>query len=130
MMKELKTKDRKLVAIQDPHLHISEDYHIFNMVLVMEEVKESSERVIDENNHKGVYVVRQPSNVLKPFSGHCWPGPSIWLDYLQHKVRAFWSALYYYHYDEGFGEDVYAWNDMNEPSVFNAAETTFPRGVM
>ena len=63
----------------------------------------------------------------KPFIGDCWPGTSIWLDYLNPKGREYWASLYSLDKYQETTKDVFIWNDMNEPSVFNSFETTMPK---
>ena len=57
----------------------------------------------------GVKVI----NVL--ISGEVWPGPCVFPDYTQSKVRSWWGSLvkdFIYNGVDGI------WNDMNEPAVF------------
>lgn len=53
--------------------------------------------------------------------GSCWPGNSVWLDYLNPEVRQYYADLYSY---ENFVKTTPTlagiWNDMNEPAVFTA----------
>jgi alpha 1,3-glucosidase len=62
--------------------------------------------------------------------GNCWPGQSVWPDFLQKRVRKVWASLYSEDILESFGKNFYAWNDMNEPSVFDRPELTFPKEVL
>jgi alpha-glucosidase (family GH31 glycosyl hydrolase) len=61
------------------------------------------------------------------FIGDCWPGKSSWIDFLNQDAQNYWSTLYGYDKFNGTTQDYYAWNDMNEPSVFNAEELTLPK---
>ncbi|KAH9687559.1 Heteroglycan glucosidase 1 [Citrus sinensis] len=50
-----------------------------------------------------------------PFIGEVWPGPCVFPDYTQSKVRSWWASLvkdFIYNGVDGI------WNDMNEPAVF------------
>ncbi len=57
------------------------------------------------------------------FTGEVWPGPAVFPDFARADVRAWWGTLY-----EGFAAIGVAgfWNDMNEPSVFDAPGKTIP----
>jgi len=61
------------------------------------------------------------------FSGIVWPGPSVFPDFTREATRQWWGGLY-----RGFVSDGVAgfWNDMNEPSVFNTPNKTFPLDVV
>jgi alpha-glucosidase len=54
------------------------------------------------------------------FVGPVWPGPSAFPDFAQQRTRTWWGSLYK-RFDH-IGIDGF-WNDMNEPSVFNAIKT-------
>jgi len=61
------------------------------------------------------------------FSGIVWPGPSVFPDFTRKATRQWWGGLY-----RGFVSEGVAgfWNDMNEPSVFNTPNKTFPLDVV
>jgi alpha-glucosidase len=61
------------------------------------------------------------------FSGIVWPGPSVFPDFTRQATREWWGGLY-----RGFVSDGVAGflNDMNEPSVFNTPNKTFPLDVV
>jgi alpha-glucosidase len=61
------------------------------------------------------------------FSGVVWPGPSVFPDFTRQATREWWGELY-----RPFVSDGVAgfWNDMNEPSVFNTPNKTFPLDVV
>lgn len=58
------------------------------------------------------------------YEGHCWPGGSMYLDFLNPAVRDFWAKNFAFDHYKGSTEDVFTWNDMNEPSVFSGPELT------
>lgn len=62
--------------------------------------------------------------------GWCWPGSSSYLDYLNPAVREYYSGRYKLSNYQGTTEDVFIWNDMNEPSVFNGPEVTMPKDCL
>ncbi|GAY56618.1 hypothetical protein CUMW_173290 [Citrus unshiu] len=52
-----------------------------------------------------------------------WPGPCVFPDYTQSKVRSWWASLvkdFIYNGVDGI------WNDMNEPAVFQSVTKTMP----
>ncbi|XP_006432805.2 lysosomal alpha-glucosidase [Citrus clementina] len=58
-----------------------------------------------------------------PFIGEVWPGPCVFPDYTQSKVRSWWGSLvkdFIYNGVDGI------WNDMNEPAVFKSVTKTMP----
>ena len=53
--------------------------------------------------------------------GKCWPGESVWVDYLNENAQNFWKSLYKYDFFNGTDFSYGMWNDMNEPSVFKGS---------
>ncbi len=60
------------------------------------------------------------------YSGKVWPGASVFPDFTWAPARAWWGTLYKNFVDLGVAG---FWNDMNEPSVFQA-ERTMPLDVV
>jgi alpha-glucosidase len=54
------------------------------------------------------------------FVGKVWPGPSVFPDFTDRKARTWWGTNFKAFLDAGVAG---FWNDMNEPSVFNAIGT-------
>jgi len=52
------------------------------------------------------------------------PGSSAWLDFVDPAVREYWASRFTMENYVGSTLDLFTWNDMNEPSVFNAPEVT------
>lgn len=63
-------------------------------------------------------------------TGWCWPGSSSYLDLLNPVVRSYLSAQYLLENYHGSTLDLYIWNDMNEPSVFNGPEVTMHKDCL
>ncbi|HEX4155876.1 MAG TPA: glycoside hydrolase family 31 protein [Acidobacteriaceae bacterium] len=61
------------------------------------------------------------------FSGIVWPGPSVFPDFTRKATREWWGGLYRQFVSDGVAG---FWNDMNEPSVFNTPNKTFPLDVI
>jgi alpha-glucosidase len=66
----------------------------------------------------GYYFVKNADGSL--YVGPVWPGPSVFPDFTQQQTRAWWGTLY--KSLDAMGVDGF-WNDMGEPSVFNALKT-------
>jgi len=52
-----------------------------------------------------------------------WPGPSVFPDFTEARVRDWWGGLYRAFVDDGIAG---FWNDMNEPAVFGTPTKTMP----
>ena len=99
MIKRLKNNKRRLICINDPHIKEDDNYPIF---------KEGKEKNYFVKDSKG-----------EPYVNLCWPGKSCWLDFTNPEVRDYWASLYHYKNFPYSTRDVHAWNDMNEPAVFD-----------
>ncbi|KAK5133891.1 hypothetical protein LTR08_007120 [Meristemomyces frigidus] len=107
MNKQLDEHERKLVAIIDPHIKNEANYPI-----------------VEELKSKDLAVHNKDDNI---YEGWCWPGSSYWIDCFSPKGREWWKGLFRYDKFKGTAKNVFIWNDMNEPSVFNGPETTMPK---
>lgn len=107
MQRNLTARGRKLVVIVDPHIKRDSTYFLHN----------------DATNN-GYYVKNKDNN---DYEGWCWPGSSSYLDFFNPEVRSYYSSRYRLDKFEGSTEDLFIWNDMNEPSVFNGPEVTMPK---
>ena len=107
MQKQLDEHERKLVAIIDPHIKNEGGYHI-----------------VDELKSKDLAIKNKDGNI---YEGWCWPGSSHWIDCFNPKGREWWKSLFRYDKFKGSAKNMFIWNDMNEPSVFNGPETTAPK---
>jgi alpha-glucosidase (family GH31 glycosyl hydrolase) len=70
-----------------------------------------------QGNIKNIFI-RGP-DALTNFEGECWPGKSVWIDYLNTNAQEFWGSLYLRSNFLGSNYLYGTWNDMDEPSVFN-----------
>lgn len=61
------------------------------------------------------------------FIGWCWPGASSYPDLFDPVVRKYLADQYLLENFKTTTNDVFIWNDMNEPSVFNGPEITMPK---
>lgn len=109
--KNLSSRGRRLIAIIDPHIKKEDGYDIY------EEAKSMDFWIKDVDKEKS-------------YEGWCWPGASLWPDFLCPKVRDWWASKFEPSYFPGEANTlVDIWNDMNEPSVFNGPEVTAPRDL-
>ncbi|KZF20312.1 glycoside hydrolase family 31 protein [Xylona heveae TC161] len=107
MQKQLDLRDRKLVAIIDPHIK-----------------NEKGFRISEELKGKNLAVMNKDGNI---YEGWCWPGSSNWVDCFNPAAIAWWKTLFKYDAWKGSAPNTFLWNDMNEPSVFNGPEVTMPK---
>ena len=110
MEKQLDETERKLVVIIDPHIKNTGGYS-----------------VVDEMKSKDLAVKNKENNI---FEGWCWPGSSHWIDAFNPAARTWWKSLFTYEKFKGTMSNVWLWNDMNEPSVFNGPEVTMTKDNM
>ncbi|CAN6662995.1 glucosidase 2 subunit alpha [Trichomonascus vanleenenianus] len=104
----LAQKKRKLVTIIDPHVKADEKFELFA-----------------EMSKKNLAVLNKDG---KPFRGHCWPGDSVWIDGFNEEAQKVWKE-HHATFVEG-ADNVFIWNDMNEPSVFEGPEHTFDKSAI
>eukprot|EP00088_Acartia_fossae_P032112 TRINITY_DN3291_c0_g1_i2.p1 TRINITY_DN3291_c0_g1~~TRINITY_DN3291_c0_g1_i2.p1 ORF type:complete len:896 (-),score=202.34 TRINITY_DN3291_c0_g1_i2:157-2844(-) len=107
MVENLVSKGRKLVTIVDPHIKKDSGYWVHN-----------------DLTSKGLYTKNSDGG---DYEGWCWPGASYYPDFLNKDARDYFAEQYKLENYKGSTLDVYTWNDMNEPSVFNGPEVTMPK---
>lgn len=93
----------KVVTIIDPGIKDQKGYPVY-----------------DSGIRNDVFVKKPDGNY---FVGQVWPGDCVFPDFLNEKTRQWWGDQYKPLVE--FGVDGF-WNDMNEPSVFNSPNKTFP----
>ncbi|XP_061541216.1 neutral alpha-glucosidase AB isoform X2 [Phycodurus eques] len=104
MLQGLMDKKRKMVTIVDPHIKVDSSYKIHN-----------------EIKSRGFYTKTKDGS---DYEGWCWPGSAGYPDFSREDMRAWWASMFAFDQYEGTMENLYTWNDMNEPSVFNGPEIT------
>lgn len=102
---------RRLVVINDPHIAVNEDYFVYARGMEIQSAPQT------QGNIKNIFI-RGP-DALTNFEGDCWPGLSVWIDYLNTNAQDFWGSLYLRSNFVGSNFLYGTWNDMNEPSVFH-----------
>ncbi|MBN3273748.1 GANAB glucosidase, partial [Polyodon spathula] len=110
MQQGLQAKRRKMVAIVDPHIKVDSDYKIHKEV-----------------RSRGFYTKTKDGS---DYEGWCWPGTAGYPDFTDPEMRSWWSSMFSYDQYEGSTENLYIWNDMNEPSVFNGPEVTMHKDAV
>ncbi|KAI5780831.1 glycosyl hydrolases family 31-domain-containing protein [Geopyxis carbonaria] len=108
MQDTLAKRDRKLVAIIDPHIKNENGYDISKQM-----------------NDQGLAVKDKEGE--KSYDGWCWPGSSHWVDCFNPAAIKWWKSLFDIKTFPFATPNLHIWNDMNEPSVFNGPETTMPK---
>ncbi|KAL3097089.1 hypothetical protein niasHS_002805 [Heterodera schachtii] len=111
MIQEIESKGRRLVTVIDPHIKKDDNYPIYT-----------------EARDKGYFVKKADGQT--DYEAHCWPGASMWLDFLSADVRNFWAEKFALDQYKGTTENVFTWNDMNEPSVFTGPEITMHKDAL
>lgn len=107
MEQQLDDSERKLVVLIDPHFKNKDDYW-----------------VVKELDNKGLATRTKDGDI---YEGWCWPGASHWVDSFNPDVLKWWTTLFKYDNFKGTLPNVFIWNDMNEPAVFNGPEITMPK---
>jgi alpha 1,3-glucosidase len=92
MMEDLNATMRKAVVISDPHIRKNDSYYLYQVFKQLENTTSESS-IVSKDNYlvKDSYKFNQDDDT---FVGNCWPGNSVWPDYLQTKVRQLWATLY------------------------------------
>jgi len=110
MQRNISRHGRKMVTIVDPHIKRDNNYPVNK-----------------EANDKGLYIKTKDGST---FDGWCWPGSSSYLDFTSPSVRAWWAEQFRLDKYLGSTLDLFTWNDMNEPSVFNGPEVSMQKDAM
>ncbi|XP_065877970.1 uncharacterized protein [Euphorbia lathyris] len=93
----------KAIWMLDPGMKCEEGYHIY------------------DSGFKSDAWIQTAAG--EPFIGEVWPGPCVFPDYTQSKVRSWWANLVKDFISNGVDG---IWNDMNEPAVFKSVTKTMP----
>ena len=86
--------------------------------------KEQKGKMFGGTIKRDAFVHRADGSV---YVGPVWPGPSVFPDFTQTKVRDWYGTLFADQVKMGVAG---AWNDMNEPAIFNTPTKTMPADVM
>lgn len=105
------TRRQQLVAIVDPHFKRDDNYHVY---------KEARDNDL---------LVKQ-SDGKNDFEGWCWSGSSAWVDWFNPKSWDWWKNMLSYERFQDSTPNLFIWNDMNEPSIFNGPEITMQKDTI
>ena len=119
MNQEIEDAGRFITVILDPHIQHNDDYFVFG------EGEDYQSQVYDTDGGL-INVFVKDADTDDDFVGTCWPGDSVWVDFLNEKAQEYWGNLYGYNKFVGSSKIYHAWNDMNEPSVFDGPLKTIP----
>lgn len=107
MVDRLDAKSRKLVTVVDPHVKRASGWDLY-----------------EEGLSADVYVKKADGSTV--YEGWCWPGSSVWPDFIDPRVRD-WYARRFLSYEGSRANNTFTWNDMGEPSVFSGPEVTMEK---
>jgi alpha-glucosidase len=96
MMQKLDRNGFKVVTIIDPGIKIEKGYTVY-----------------DEGVENGYFAKDKEGNI---YENAVWPGPAVYPDFSDERVRNWWGDLQKTMLDKGVRG---IWNDMNEPASFN-----------
>ena len=106
----LDNSGRKLVAVVDPHIKVDPSYSVYS-----------------DAKDLGIFI-RNPDGT--DFIGWCWSDLSSWIDFTRPDAREFWKSRFGFDKYRGSTENLFIWNDMNEPAVFGGPEWGLARTVL
>lgn len=101
MMANISAKGRKFVTVVDPHIRKNEGYDVYKQAMNKD------------------FPTRTARN--DTFVGWCWPGDSVYVDFLRPEVRSWYASLFSTEYYQGSTIDTHTWVDMNEVSFLRLA---------
>lgn len=105
MQRNVSSHGRRMVTIVDPHIK-----------------RDSNYRIHQQATELNLYIKDNDGSTT--FNGWCWPGDSSYLDFTDSTVRNWWAEQFSLDKYIGSSLDLFTWNDMNEPSVFNGPEVS------
>ena len=139
MQEKLTSKGRYLITITDPHIKrqrgffvhdeaVEGDFYVKQKKMqlpsfnwngddddIYVDSEDGDDKVVSDDN---AVLEAEPEEATEDFVGHCWPGSSSWVDYLNPKAREWYASLFSYDKYKHSTPFLHAWIDMNEPSVF------------
>lgn len=111
MNKEIEDSGRYITTIIDPHIKVSDDYFVYK------DGEEMEKNATADGSIANIFVRNSTGDA--EYEAICWPGMSVWFDFLNTNAQNYWSSLFSYENFVGSSHIYHVWNDMNEPSVFS-----------
>ena len=115
MKDEISDSGRRLVTIIDPHINANDDYHVYADGMKLQTANWT------HGQAKNIFVRDENGETL---FAEAWPGNSTFMDFLNGNAREYWMQQF-----KNFNQTTshfYAWNDVNDPCVFNGPIKTMP----
>jgi alpha-glucosidase (family GH31 glycosyl hydrolase) len=103
---------RRFVAVVDPHVRVSDENFVYTQGLKLQGHK----------THDGLVqniFIRDKAG-KDPYQGQCFPGTSVWFDFLNEQAQEYYQSLFHPSVFKGTNYMYGVWNDMNEPSAFKS----------
>ena len=69
---------RRLVAIVDPHIRANNEYHVYREGMELQGKKTT------DGYMQNIFI--RDAQAKAPWEGHCWPGTSVWMDFLNEQA--------------------------------------------
>ncbi|KAJ1734480.1 hypothetical protein LPJ61_001049 [Coemansia biformis] len=110
MQERLGRDGHRVVTVVDPHVKRDTSYSVWS-----------------EANERGFFARTKDGSSLQ---GWCWPGDSSWVDLFNPDAAAWFSELYHLDRYNGSTRNLFIWNDMNEPAIFNGPEITMDKDAL
>lgn len=86
MNKEVEEADRYMTTILDPHIKVADDYFVY---------ADGQELEKDQSASVNSIFIKKASGDAD-FEGTCWPGNTVWIDFLNENAQKYWAGLYDY----------------------------------
>ena len=87
MNSEVEAEGRFMTTILDPHIKVSDDYFVYSDGQTLQDAS-------TETSVNSIFV--KDTSGESDFEGDCWPGNSVWIDFLNENAQNYWSGLYDY----------------------------------
>ena len=112
MLRWLDALGRKLVIIMDPHLKTTRDYWLYREAKDQRLLVRGREREQD-------------------YEGNCWSGHASWIDFFNPRTWLWWIEQHSLAARKlrANARNLFIWNDMSEPAIFDGPEVTSPKDV-
>ena len=119
------------MVITDPHIRVHPEYAVYHNGTHYEEDSYGDpwtvgsvariKRATSGEDLTSIFVKTPTGNT---FEGDCWPGKSVWFDFMNEHAQAYWKHLMLPEVFKGTNYLYNFWIDMNEPSIFHQPHLT------